>query len=40
MERLTKIIRRIRKKETATAIPPLEKAIMPKVEKRITRGDN
>jgi hypothetical protein len=40
MERLTKIIRRIRKKETATAIPPLEKATMPKVEKRITRGDN
>lgn len=40
MERLTKIIRRIRKKETATALPPLEKAILPKAEMRTKRGSN
>lgn len=40
MERLTKIIRRIRKKETATALPTLERAILPKVEMRKERGSN
>ena len=39
MERLKKIIKK-NKKQTATAIPELEKAVMQKVEKRIKRVNN
>lgn len=41
METLKKIFKkRIKSKETATAEPELEKAILPKVERRIKRGNN
>jgi len=39
MERLKKIIRG-KRKETATATPKLERAVVEKVEKRIKRGNN
>jgi len=40
MERLKKIFKSMQKpKETATAIPPLERAMVPKTETRIIRGD-
>ena len=35
-----KKIKRKPKKETATAIPELERAILPKAERRIQRGPN
>jgi hypothetical protein len=41
MEKLKKIFnKRIKPKETATAQPQLERAILPKVERRIKRGNN
>ena len=41
MERLKKIFKKKPlKKETATAIPQLERAMLPKVETRIKRGDH
>jgi hypothetical protein len=41
MERLKRILRiKVKSKETATAIPQLEKAMIPKVETRLKRGDN
>jgi len=40
MEIIKKILRRLPKKETATALPPLERAILPKVEMRKERGSN
>ena len=41
MERLKKIFKKKPfKKETTTAIPQLEKAMLPKVETRVTRGDH
>jgi hypothetical protein len=39
MDRLKKLLRR-KPKETATAEPQLERAILPKAEKRIKRGDH
>jgi hypothetical protein len=39
MERLKKILRK-KRKETATATPNLERAMLPKAEKRIKRGSN
>jgi hypothetical protein len=38
MERLKKFLRK-KPKETAVAEPQLERAILPKAEKRIKRGD-
>lgn len=41
METLKKIFKkRTKPKETATAEPELERAILPKVERRIKRGNN
>jgi hypothetical protein len=41
MERLKRIFKKKPlKKETATAIPQLEKAMLPKVETRTTRGNH
>jgi len=41
MEILKKIFKkRIKPRETATAEPELERAILPKVERRIKRGNN
>jgi hypothetical protein len=41
MERLKKIFKkRTKPKETATAQPQLERAILPKAERRIKRGNN
>jgi hypothetical protein len=40
MERLKKLKRKPLKKETATATPQLEKAMLPKVETREKRGDH
>jgi len=41
MERLKKFFKKKPlKKETATAIPQLERAMLPKVETRVTRGDH
>lgn len=40
MEIIKKILRRIPKKETATALPPLERAILPKAEMRTKRGSD
>jgi hypothetical protein len=41
MELLKKILKiKVKSKETATAIPELERAVLPKVEKRIKRGDH
>jgi hypothetical protein len=41
MELLKKILKKKPlKKESATAIPQLEKAMLPKVETRIKRGDH
>lgn len=41
METLKKIFKkRTKLKETATAEPELERAILPKVERRIKRGNN
>lgn len=41
MERLKRILRiKVKSKETATAVPQLEKAMIPKVETRLKRGDN
>jgi hypothetical protein len=41
VERLKRILRLARKpKETATAAPDLERAMLPKAEKRIIRGNN
>lgn len=40
MELVKRILRfKVKSKETATAIPELEQAILPKVEKRIIRGN-
>jgi hypothetical protein len=39
MERLKKLLRK-KSKETAVAEPQLERAILPKAEKRIKRGDH
>jgi hypothetical protein len=39
MERLKKIVRG-KRKETATAQPKLERAMVAKVEKRMKRGNN
>lgn len=41
MDILKKILRiKVKSKETATAVPELERAVLPKVEKRIKRGDH
>lgn len=41
MDRIKKILRiKIKSKETATAIPEMERAMLPKVETRIKRGDH
>ena len=41
MELLKKILRiKVKSKETATAVPKLERAMLPKVETRKKRGDN
>lgn len=41
MEKLKKIFKkRIIPRQTATAEPELERAILPKVERRIKRGNN
>lgn len=41
METLKKIFKKkIKLKETATAEPELERAILPKAERRIKRGNN
>lgn len=41
MELLKKILKiKVKSKETATAVPQLERAMLPKVETRIKRGDN
>ncbi len=41
METLKKIFKkRTKPKETATAEPELERAILPRVERRIKRGNN
>ena len=41
MELLKKILKfKVKSKETATAVPPLERAMLPKVETRKKRGDN
>jgi len=41
METLKKILKkRTKLKETATAQPQLERAILPKAERRIKRGNN
>jgi hypothetical protein len=41
MERLKKIFKiKVKPKETATAIPPLERAMVPKVETRKQRGNS
>lgn len=41
MERLTTILKKkFKSKETATAVPALERAMQPKVETRNQRGDN
>jgi hypothetical protein len=41
MELLKKILRiKVKSKETATAVPKLERAVLPKVEMRIKRGDH
>jgi hypothetical protein len=41
MDRIKKILRiKIKSKETATAIPQMERAMLPKVETRIKRGDH
>ena len=40
MEKLKKIFKkRIKPRQTATAEPELERAILPKAERRIKRGD-
>jgi hypothetical protein len=40
MERIKRILRiKVKSKETATAKPELERAVLPKVEMRIIRGD-
>jgi hypothetical protein len=40
MEKLKKIFKkRIKPRQTATAEPKLERAILPKAERRIKRGD-
>ena len=39
MDRLKKLLLRRKPKETATAEPQLERAILPKAEKRIKRGN-
>jgi hypothetical protein len=41
MERLKRILRiKVKSKETATAVPELERAMLPKVETRTKRGDH
>jgi hypothetical protein len=41
MELLKRILKiKVKSKETATAIPALERAMVPKVETRKQRGDN
>jgi hypothetical protein len=41
MERLKQFLRiKVKSKETATAIPEMERAMLPKAEKRITRGNH
>jgi len=41
MERIKRILRiKVKSKETATAVPQLERAMLPKVETRIKRGDH
>jgi hypothetical protein len=40
MELLKKILRiKVKSKETATSVPELERAVLPKVEMRIVRGN-
>lgn len=41
MERLKRILKfKVKSKETTTAVPQLERAMIPKVETRKKRGDN
>jgi len=41
MERIKRILRiKVKSKETTTAIPELERAMIPKVETRIKRGNH